>query len=113
MDGYLPVKVNVPLEDYRRLYAEAQARGITLAERIGQVLAPPKHGGRRKGPSFRSGYTTTSGEEISAGRRFNVTWTEIARQLGISEPTARSWLRKYENEVREQNMRDRAERQAS
>lgn len=113
MDGYLPVKVNVPLEDYRRLYAEATARGIDVAERIVEVLSPPKHGGRRKSAGIRSGYTTRAGEEISAGRRFGTTWTEIARQLGISDHTARTWLAKYETEVREQNMRDRAERRAS
>lgn len=113
MDGYLPVKVNVPLEDYRRLNAEAEARGLTVAERIAQVLTPPKHGGPRRGSGRRSGYTTRAGEEISAGRRFNQSWAEISRQLGISEHTARTWAGKYETEVREQNTRDRAERRAA
>lgn len=113
MDGFMPVKVMVPLADYKRLYAEAQHRGITVAQRIEQVLAPPKHGGRRNGTGYRSGYTPAAGEEISANRRFGVTWRETSRQLGISEPTARTWLRKYENEVREQNMRERAERRTA
>lgn len=113
MDGYLPVKVNVPLEDYRRLNAEAEARGITIAERIAQTLTPPKHGGARPNSGRRSGYTTRAGEEISAGRRFNQSWAEISRHLGISEHTARTWAAKYATEVREQNMRDRAGRTAS
>lgn len=113
MDGYLPVKVNVPLEEYRRLNAEAEARGISVAERIAQVLSPPKHGGRRRGSGLRSGYTTSAGEEITAGRRFNMSWAEIARQLGVSDFTAKAWAAKYLNEVREQNMRDRAGRKAS
>jgi DNA invertase Pin-like site-specific DNA recombinase len=113
MDGYLQVRVNVPLGDYRRLNAEAEARGITVAERIAQVLCPPQHGGRRKRAGIRSGYSTLAGEEISAGRRFGTTWTEIARQLGISDHTARTWLAKYETEVREQNMRDSAERKTA
>ncbi|WP_350351907.1 hypothetical protein ABS642_00910 [Microbacterium sp. A8/3-1] len=113
MDGYLQVKVNVPLADYRRLNVEAEARGITVTERIAQVLSPPHHGGRRRGSGLRSGYTTRAGEEITAGRRFNMSWAEIARQLGVSDFTAKAWAAKYETEVREQNMRDRAERTAS
>jgi hypothetical protein len=113
MDGYLPVKVNVPLEAYRRLYAEANARGIDIAERIVQVLSPPKHGGRRPGAGIRSGYTSRAGEEITAGRRFGMSWVEVARQQGISDFTAKAWAAKYETEAREQNMRDRAERTAS
>lgn len=112
MDGYLPVKVNVPLKDYRRLYAEAHAAGITVAERIAQKLTPPapKRHFRMGRPS---GYTTQRGEEIAADRRFGKSWTEIGRTLGISGRTASTWHQKYETEVREQNMRDRAERAAS
>lgn len=113
MDGYLPVKVNVPLDEYRRLNAEAQARGITVGERILQRATPPKHGGARPGSGRRSGYTTRAGEEISAGRRFSMSWAEVSRRLGISEHTARTWASKYENEVREQNMRDRAGRKTA
>lgn len=113
MDGYLPVKVNVPLQDYHRLYAEATARGIDVGERIVQVLSPPKHGGRRAGSGIRSGYTTRAGEEITAGRRFGMSWVEVARQQGVSDFTAKAWAAKYENEVREQNTRDSAERRAS
>lgn len=112
MDGYLPVKVNVPLEAYRRLYAEAFAAGITIAERIAQTLAPPA-----PAPSAQmgrpSGYTPQRGEEIAADRRFGKTWAAIADGLAVSEYTARAWLRKYENEVREQNMRDRAGRKTA
>lgn len=113
MDGYLPVKVNVPLEDYRRLNAEAEARGITVAERIAQVLSPPQHGGRRSGSGLRSGYTAQAGEEITAGRRFNMSWAEIARQLGVSDFTAKAWAAKYETEVRKQNMRENAARRSA
>lgn len=112
MDGYLPVKVNVPLEDYRRLYAEALAAGITVAERIGQMLAPPapKRPFRMGRPS---GYTTQRGEEIAADRRFGKSWEEIGRSFGVSGRTASTWHQKHETEVREQNMRDRAGRTAS
>lgn len=113
MDGYLPVRVNVPLEDYRRLNAEAEARGITIAERIAQTLTPTKHGGARPNSGRRSGYTTRAGEEIAAGRRFNMSWAEIARQLGVSDFTAKAWAAKYENEVREQNKHNRAERKSA
>lgn len=113
MDGYLPVKVNVPLDTYRALHIEAVVLGTTVAELIVQRATPPTHGGRRSRAGRRSGYTARAGEEISAARRFNQTWAEIARQLGISEHTARTWAAKYATEVREQNMRDRAERNAS
>lgn len=112
MDGYLPVKVNVALEDYRRLYAEARAAGITVAERIEQTLTPPtpKRHFRMGRPS---GYTTQRGEEIASDRRFGKSWEEIGRSLGISGRTASTWHQKYENEVREQNMRDRAGRKSA
>jgi DNA-binding NarL/FixJ family response regulator len=112
MDGYLPVKVNVPLDDYRRLYAEAHAAGITVAERIAQALTPPapKRHFRMGRPS---GYTTQRGEEIAADRRLGKPWEEIGRSLGISGRTAGTWHQKYENEVREQNMRDRAGRKSA
>lgn len=112
MDGYLPVKVMVPLDEYRRLNAEAQAAGVTVADLIVRRMSPPQPvAPKRTGRP--SGYTTKAGEEITAGRRFVMSWAEIGRQLGISEHTARTWAAKYENEVREQNMRDRAERRAS
>lgn len=112
MDGYLPVKVNVPLEDYRRLYAEAERAGITVAERIVQKLAPPTAPtpARMGRPSA---YTSRQGEEIAAGRRFGRSWSEIGQDLGIAAHTARDWHTKYQAEVKEQNARDRAERTAS
>lgn len=113
MDGYLPVRVNVPLDAYGPLHAEASALGVTVAELIVQRITPQRHGGRRAHSGRRSGYTTRAGEEISAGRRFNQSWAEISRQLGISEHTARTWAAKYETEVREQNARDRAERKTA
>ena len=113
MDGYLPVKVMVPLDTYRVLHAEAARRGVDVSDVILQRITPPTHGGYRPNSGRRSGYTTRAGEEINAGRRFNQSWAEISRHLGISEHTARTWAAKYETEVREQNMRDRAERRAS
>lgn len=113
MDGYLPVKVNIPLDVYRALNAEADRRGIDVADVIMQRVDPPKRGGRRPNSGRRSGYTTRAGEEISASRRFNMSWPEISRKLGISEHTARTWLGKYETEVREQNARDRAARRTA
>lgn len=110
MDGFLPVKVMVPLKDYARLYSEAQASRRTVAEVIAAALTPPEPPKRSGRPS---GYTTKAGEEISAGRRFSMSWPEVADKLGVSVVTARAWLRKYENEVREQNMRDSAGRKAS
>ncbi|WP_217181430.1 helix-turn-helix domain-containing protein [Streptomyces sp. AC495_CC817] len=110
--GYLPVKVNVPLDTYRLLNAEADRRGLDVADVIMQRVSPPKRGGRRPNSGRRSGYTSRAGEEITAGRRFNMSWPEISRKLGISEHTARTWAAKYENEVREQNARERAERNA-
>lgn len=113
MDGLMPVKVMVTLAHYKALYAEAEKSGRTVGEVLLAKACPPKRGGARRGAGRPSGYTTRAGEEISAGRRFNMSWAEISRQLGISDHTARAWLRKYENEVREQNARDRAERKAS
>lgn len=112
MNGYLPVKVAVPLDAYRLLHAEARAAGITVAERIAQKLAaPPAKPRARIGRP--SAYTHRQGEEIAADRRFGKSYSEIGRQLGIDGHTAKDWHTKYENEVREQNMRDRAERNAS
>ena len=120
MDGYLPVKVNDPLADYRRLNAEAVAQGIDVADRIAQIVTvEPKPSPipitrrRRPGAGRPSAYTPLAGEEITAGRRFGKSWNEIGRQLGIDGHTARNWAAKYENEVKEQNMRDRAGRKAS
>ncbi|CAN7150288.1 hypothetical protein LJR044_002478 [Microbacterium foliorum] len=120
MDGYLPVKVNVPLADYRRLNAEAVAQGIDVADRIAQIvkLEPtpsPVPITRRRGPGTGrpSAYTSRAGEEIATDRRFGKSWNEIGRGLGIDGHTAKNWHTKYMNEVREQNTRDRAERKAS
>lgn len=111
MDGYLPVKVNVPLEVYRALNSEARAAGLTVAERITQILTPtPKPKAVRGRPS---GYTSRAGEEIAADRRFGKSYTEIGQQLGIDGHTAKNWHTKYQNEVREQNTRDRAERKSA
>lgn len=112
MDGYLPVKVNVPIDVYRRLHAEAAAAGINVAQIIARTIAVPVP--ERHAPIGRpSGYTTELGESIAADRRFRVPYTQIAERLGVSDYTVRAWQRKYETEVREQNMRDRAERTAS
>lgn len=111
--GYLPVRVNVPLDVYQQLNAEATRRGIDVADVILRRVTPAAHGGYRPNSGRRSSYTTRAGEEISAGRRFNQSWAEIGRHLGISEHTARTWAAKYAAEVREQNMRDRAGRTAS
>lgn len=120
MDGYLPVKVNVPLADYRRLNAEADAQGINVADRIAQIVTlEPKPSpvpiSRRRGPGTGrpSAYTTRAGEEISTDRRFGKSWNEIGRGLGIAGHTAKDWHTKYMNEVREQNTRDRAERKTA
>lgn len=111
MDGYLPVKVNVPLEDYRRLYAEAHAADITVAERIAQVISPPPKARPRSGRP--SEYTTEKGEEMVASRRLGKSWAAVGREFGVDHSLAKRWAEKYLNEVREQNMRDRAERTAS
>lgn len=111
MDGYLPVKVNVPLDLYRRLNAEAKTRDTTVADLIVRRLSPEGPSNNPKGRP--SAYTSAAGEEIAACRRFNMSWPDIERRLGISGRTARDWLAKYKTEVHEQNMRDRAERNAS
>ncbi|QXE28921.1 MULTISPECIES: hypothetical protein [Microbacterium] len=113
MDGYLPVKVLVPLDVFATLRAEAEARGITTTQRIAQLLAPTKQGGRRLRSGRHSGYTTAAGEEITTDRRFGRSWAEAGAPFGITEKTAKAWAAKYATEVREQNMRDRAERNAS
>ncbi len=109
MDGYLPVKVMVPLADYRRLHAQATARGTTVAEIIASRIAD----GRRKNPGRRTDYTPAAGAEITESRRLGKSWNEIGKGLGISHKTAQYWWAKYQREVREQNMRDHAERRAS
>lgn len=113
MDGYLPVKVLVPLDEYRRLHAEAQQRQITVAERIAQRIALPAARKQNTRIGRPSAYTTAKGEEIAADRRFGKSWNEIGRVLGIAGHTAKDWHSRYQDEVREQNMRDRAERNAS
>jgi hypothetical protein len=111
MDGYLPVKVDVPLDDYRRLYAEARVAGITVAQRIAQTLSsPPPAPKPRRRIGRPSAYTSRRGEEIAADRRFGKSWNEIGNRYGIAGHTAKAWHEKYLIEVREQNMRDRAER---
>jgi hypothetical protein len=110
-DGFLPVKVVLPMQAYKRLYAEASAAGITIGQLIARTVAVPPPVIRR--PIGRpSGYTSEAGESITADRRYRVPWSAIAERLGVSEYTARAWKTKYENEVREQNLRDRAERKA-
>lgn len=112
MDGFLPVKVIVPLDAYRQLNAEAARRGIEVGELISIRLAPPdeKPKSRMGRPSA---YTTEAGEEIAADRRFGRSFNDIGRSLGINHSTAKAWLAKYQNEVREQNMRDRAGRKTA
>lgn len=109
-DGFLTVKVNVPLDDYRWLHAEASKAGVQVAELIARRIARPVRRSIPHRPGRPSAYTSRAGEEISAGRRFGSSWREIGRRLGISTRTAREWLAKHENEVRDQNLRDRAER---
>lgn len=108
MSGYLPVRVNVPLADYRRLYVEATRRGITVGEQIAQEITITAPEPSRRGRTSR--YTTRAGEDITADRRFGMSWPEIGRRHHIDHTTARAWAGKYETEVREQNARDRAER---
>lgn len=111
-DGFLPVKVLLPIPAYKRLYAEAAAARITIGQLIARTVAVPPPVVRR--PIGRpSGYTSEAGESINADRRYRVPWSAIAERLGVSEYTARAWKTKYENEVREQNMRDRAGRESA
>lgn len=109
MDGYMPVKVNVPLADYRRLYADAQATGVTVVDLILRRVQPPKPTVQKR-TGRPSGYTTKAGEELASGRRFGMSWVELGRELDVDPSTARAWHIKYEHEVREQNKRDSAER---
>jgi len=112
MGGDLPVRVNVPLDKYRVMNAEAKRRGIEVGELIAiQLVSPAEKPKSRMGRP--SAYTTEAGEEIAADRRFGRSFADIGRSLGINHSTAKAWLAKYETEVREQNMRDRAERTAS
>lgn len=111
MDGYMPVKVNVPLIEYRRMYADAQASGVTVADLIIRRVSPPEPIVQKRGRP--SGYSSKAGEELSSGRRFGMSWVELGRALNIDPSTARAWHIKYENEVREQNMRESAERKSA
>lgn len=110
-DGYLPVKVMVPLDAYKRLYARASTSGLTVGQLIARSVAvAPTVPRQRIGRP--SGYTTAVGESIAADRRFRVPWKAITERLGVSEYTARAWKTKYDREVEEQNARDRAGRTA-
>ena len=110
MDGYLPVKVDIPLDLYRRLNAVAETRGITVSEVIVRRLTSKRPSHNPHGRP--SAYTSNAGEEIAAARRFHMSWPDIERRLGISSKTARDWLSRYENEVRVQNLQDHEERKS-
>lgn len=97
-DGYLTVKVTVPIDEYRLLNAEAIKHKRTVAEIIHARITTPRHGGSRPGSGRRSGYTTEMGHRIQAARTLGMSWPEISRKLGISATTARDWLKKFETE---------------
>lgn len=99
--GYLTVKVQIPLDEYRLLNVEAQKHRKTVAQIITARITTPRHGGSRPGSGLKSGYTTEMGHRIKSGRDLNMSWPEISQKLGVSTTTARDWLTKYENEKRE------------
>lgn len=99
--GFLPVKVNVPIPEYKRLFAEAQASRVSVGDVILRRLARPKRGGARPGSGRPSGYTRAVAEQIAEGRRLSMSWPEISVKFGIATDTARRWLTRYENEQRE------------
>lgn len=97
-DGYLTVKVAVPLDEYRLLNAEAIKHRRTVAEIIQARITTPRHGGSRPNAGLRSGYTTEMGHRIQAARALSMSWPEVSRKLGVSATTARDWLKKFETE---------------
>ena len=97
-DGFLTVKVAVPLDEYRLLNAGAEEHKRTVAEIIAARITTPRHGGRREGAGRPSAYTPELGSRIAAGRALNMSWPEISRKLGIATTTARDWFKKYETE---------------
>lgn len=105
MDGYMPVKVNIPLSEYRRMYADAQAAGITVADLIIRRVSPPKPLAQNR-TGRPSSYTSKAGEELSSGRRLAMSWVDLGRALNIDPSTARAWHMKYENEVKEQTIKE-------
>lgn len=103
--GFLPVKVLVPLPEYKRLYAEATAARITVAQLIlrksrrpqlpaGQVRPPRRRGGPSK-------YTPRVGAEIAEARAMSMSWSEVSLRFELDPATARKYLTRYENEERE------------
>ncbi|WP_417555620.1 helix-turn-helix domain-containing protein [Microbacterium sp.] len=98
VQGFLPVKVNVPLGEYRRLFAEAQERGTTVAELIMHRAVKPKRGGFRAGSGRKSKYMPSVGRRIAEARAAGMTWPKVAAHVGIAIDTARRWLAIYENE---------------
>ena len=100
-DGFLPVKVAVPLAQYKRLYAEATAARMTVAELIMRRASPKKRGGPRPGSGRPSKYTAEVGAGIAEARALSMSWPEISSRFGVAADTARKYLTRYENEKRE------------
>lgn len=114
MDGYLPVRVLVPLDQYRLLYAEAESKGVTVADLILHRSRTTRAVSNRTGRQGRpSNYTPRSGEEAVADRRLGKSWAEIGRGLGVNHATAKAWANKYLAEVRAENKRYGAERRTA
>jgi len=101
VQGFLPVKVNVPLSEYRRLFAEAQERRVTVGELIMSRAALPKVGGFRAGSGRKSRYQPAVGRVIAEARDQRMSWKRVAAKVGVSMDTARRWFERYETEKRE------------
>ena len=98
LQGFLPVKVHVPLTEYRRLYAEAMERGMTVADLIMRRAATPKRGGYRPGSGRKSKYMPAIGARIAEARRLSMSGAEVGRKFGISADTAQRYLKRSEDE---------------
>ncbi len=108
VQGFLPVKVNVPLAEYRRLFAEAQERHLTVAELIMSRAALPKVGGFRPGSGRKSRYQPAVGRLIADARDRGMSWKKAAAKAGVSMDTARRWFERYVREQRESARRTAA-----
>lgn len=93
MNGYLPVKVNVPLETYKGLNSIAQRRGITVGALIEVMLTRVEPVKSRTGRP--SDYSPELGAQIAEMRARNMSWVEISVKLGRAQKTVRDWYTKY------------------